>query len=69
MTSLKNLSRGVLLVAAVMGCGCSWWRHRHDAPAEAAAPAAEATPSIAPAALPPEGEQMRADTTLVTGLH
>ena len=69
MTSLKNLSRGVLLVAAVMGCGCSWWRHRHDAPAEAAAAAGDATPSIAPAALPPEGEQMRAATTLVTDFY
>jgi hypothetical protein len=69
MTSLKNLSRGVLLVAAVMGCGCSWWRHRHDAPADAVATAGEATPSIAPAALPPEGEQMRAATTLATDFY
>jgi hypothetical protein len=69
MTSLKNLSRSALLVAAVMGCGCSWWRHHHDAPAEAAAPAGEETPSIAPAALPPEGEQMRAATTLVTDFY
>ena len=70
MTSLKSVTRALVLVAVVMSCGCSWWRHRHDAPADASAPAGdEATPSIEPAALPPEGEQMRAATGLVTDFY
>jgi len=69
MTSLKNVSRVVVLVAVVMGSGCSWWRHRHDAPAAAATPAGDAELSIAPAALPPDGETMRAATTLVSDFY
>ena len=69
MTSLNNLSRAVVLVAVVTASGCSGWRHRHDAPAPAATPAGDAALSIAPAALPPEGEAMRAATTLVTDFY
>jgi len=58
-----------VLIAVLMSCGCSWWRHRHDARGEAAAPAGDATPTIAPAALPPEGEAMRSATVLVTDFY
>jgi len=69
MTSLKNLTTGVVLVALLTGSGCSWWRHRHAAPAETATPAGDAALSIAPAALPPDGEDMRAATELVTDFY
>ena len=69
MTSLKNLTTGVVLVALLAGSGCSRWRHRHDAPAETATPAGDAALSIAPAALPPDGEDMRAATQLVTDFY
>ena len=69
MTSLKKLTTAVVLVALVTGSGCSWWRHRNEAPAEAAASAGDTPLSIAPAALPPDGELMRAATTLVTDFY
>lgn len=69
MTSLKTLSRAAVLAAVVTGSACSAWRHRHDAPAPAATPAGDAALSIAPAALPPEGEAMRSATTLVTDFY
>jgi hypothetical protein len=69
MTLLKTGIRGVVLVAVLSSCGCSWWRHRHDAPAAPTTPVGDAALSIAPAALPPDGETMRAATTLVTDFY
>ena len=67
MTSMKKLTTVAVLLALVMGSGCSWWRHRHDAPA--ATPEGDAATSIAPAPLPPDGEQMRAASTLVSDFY
>jgi len=68
MISPNTFSRGLVLVALLSTCGCSWF-HRKDAPAETATPAGDAALSIAPAALPPEGEAMRSATTLVTDFY
>ena len=71
MASFKRGFAGVAVSAVLLGSGCSWFHHKHDAaPAESGAPAAASDAALAIGApATPESEAMRSATRLVTDFY
>ena len=71
MASFKTGFRVAAIAVVLLGCGCSWFRHKEKAPADVAAEASATSDAALAIGAPatPESEQMRSATALVTDFY